>query len=87
MISDEVKSEKPSEHNFKMVMGNSYDKDYVYIADNPQKDFLTPNYLGWTTICLMDRGHNVHNQNFNLSKEYLPKYYIKNFDEIKLINE
>jgi putative hydrolase of the HAD superfamily len=87
VISDEVKSEKPSEHNFRLVMNNSYCKDYVYIADNPGKDFLTPNHLGWTTICLMDRGSNVHNQNFNLSKKYLPNYFIKNFDEIELTNE
>lgn len=82
IISEEVKSEKPSELNFKMVMNKNNFKEYVYIADNTNKDFITPNKLGWTTICLLDRGHNIHTQNFNLSKEYLPQYVVKSFDEI-----
>ncbi len=87
IISDEVKSEKPSELNYKMVMNNVLSKEYVYIADNTQKDFITPNKLGWTTICLLDKGQNVHKQNFELSKEYLPKFRINSFEEIILTNE
>jgi putative hydrolase of the HAD superfamily len=87
IISDEVKSEKPSELNYKMVMSNVSSKEYVYIADNTQKDFITPNKLGWTTICLLDKGQNVHKQNFELSKEYLPKFRINSFEEIILTNE
>ncbi len=87
IISDEVKSEKPSELNYKMVMSNVSSKEYVYIADNTQKDFITPNKLGWTTICLLDKGQNVHKQNFELSKDYLPKFRIKSFEEIILTNE
>ncbi len=87
IISDEVKSEKPSELNYKMVMSNVSSKEYVYIADNTKKDFITPNKLGWTTICLLDKGQNVHKQNFELSKEYLPKFRINSFEEIILTNE
>ncbi len=87
IISDEVKSEKPSELNYKMVMSNVSSKEYVYIADNTKKDFITPNKLGWTTICLLDKGQNVHKQNFELSKDYLPKFRIKSFEEIILTNE
>jgi putative hydrolase of the HAD superfamily len=87
IISDEVKSEKPSELNYKMVMSNVSSKEYVYIADNTQKDFITPNKLGWTTICLLDKGQNIHKQNFELSNEYLPKFTINSFEEIILTNE
>jgi putative hydrolase of the HAD superfamily len=87
IISEEINSEKPSEYNFKMVMNNKHSKNYIYIADNPNKDFITPNKLGWTTICLLDRGQNVHKQNFNLSKEFLSKISINSFDEIILYNE
>jgi putative hydrolase of the HAD superfamily len=27
---------------------------FVYVGDNPSKDFLAPNQLGWTTV-LIDR--------------------------------
>jgi putative hydrolase of the HAD superfamily len=84
VISEEVNSEKPSEYNFRMVMYNKIAENYIYIADNPQKDFITPNKLGWTSICLLDRGQNVHNQNFNISGDYLPQYLISSFEEIIL---
>ncbi len=87
IISEEVNSEKPSELNYNLVMCNHYPENYVYIADNPRKDFITPNKLGWTSICMLDRGNNVHNQNFDLPKEFLPQFIINSFDEISLINE
>jgi putative hydrolase of the HAD superfamily len=84
VISEEVNSEKPSENNFRMVMYNKIAENYIYIADNPKKDFITPNKLGWTSICLLDRGQNVHKQNFNISSEYLPLFSISSFEEIIL---
>lgn len=87
IISEEIKSEKPSEVNFLMVMEKDQKKEYLYIADNTQKDFITPNKLGWTTICLLDKGQNIHKQNFELSKEYLPQFTINSYEEIILTNE
>ena len=84
VISEEVNSEKPSEYNFRMVMYNKIAENYIYIADNPKKDFITPNKLGWTSICLLDRGQNVHKQNFNIPSECLPLISISSFEEITL---
>jgi putative hydrolase of the HAD superfamily len=84
IISEEVNSEKPSEYNFRMVMNNKLAENYIYIADNPKKDFITPNKLGWTSICLLDKGQNVHKQNFNIPSEYLPLFSISSFEEIIL---
>ena len=84
IISEEINSEKPSEYNFRMVMNNKNAENYIYIADNPNKDFITPNKLGWTSICLLDRGQNIHKQNFNQSIDFLPHYSINSFDEIIL---
>ena len=84
IISEEINSEKPSEYNFRMVMNNKNADTYIYIADNPNKDFITPNKLGWTSICLLDRGQNVHKQNFKISSEYLPLFLINSFEEIIL---
>ena len=85
VISEEINSEKPSEFNFKSIMKDN--ENYIYIADNTHKDFITPNQLGWETICLLDRGNNVHKQDFTLNSIFLPKYRVKSFDEIKLIYE
>ncbi len=85
VISEEVNSEKPSEYNFRLVMHNKIAENYIYIADNPKKDFITPNKLGWTSICLLDRGQNVHEQVFTNSIEYNPHFIIKSFNEINLL--
>jgi putative hydrolase of the HAD superfamily len=68
-----------------MVMNNKLAVNYIYIADNPKKDFITPNKLGWTSICLLDKGQNIHKQFFTNSIDYDPQYIINSFNEIKLL--
>lgn len=82
IISEEINSSKPNEKNYLAFVEESID-EYFYIADNPTKDFISPNYLGWTTICLLDKGENIHKQNFNLNIEYLPTFKIKELKDIK----
>jgi len=81
IISEEFGSSKPDERNFKEFVENGI-TEYFYIADNPKKDFLVPNKLGWKSICLIDRGNNIHLQDFNLPEEYLPCCYIRCLREI-----
>lgn len=80
VISEEFGSEKPDERNFKFFLDDLI-KDYFYIADNPKKDFITPNKLGWKSICLLDKGHNIHKQNFDVNPQYQPQYKVWNFKE------
>ncbi len=80
IISEEFGSSKPALENyeaFAVFEGQKY-----YIADNPSKDFISPNAMGWETICLLDDGQNIHKQDFSLPKEYLPKFKIHNFREV-----
>ena len=90
IISEEFGSEKPSKENYSHFMNMEKDVDmkYYYVGDNLAKDFISPNKLGWTTICLKDNGQNIHEQDFTLKKEYLPKYTIDNIEDIlEIINE
>lgn len=77
VISEAFGSEKPNLKNYRHFMKNG--QECIYIADNPQKDFIAPNLLGWKTVCLLDDGRNIHQQNFDLPKEYLPQQCIKDF--------
>ena len=56
--------------------------DYYYIADNPAKDFIAPNALKWTSICLLDQGKNIHPQDFQVAPAQLPTYRIKKLKEL-----
>lgn len=75
IISESFGSEKPCEENYRYFMKKFQEcKDFTYVGDNPQKDFVAANTLGWNTICIMDDGRNIHKQNFELEEEYLPQY-------------
>ena len=82
IISEEFGSEKPANKNYLYIQNSFPNADFFYVGDNLKKDFITANFLGWTTICLLDNGLNIHKQDFNLSVEYLPKYTVTSLFEI-----
>jgi putative hydrolase of the HAD superfamily len=84
IISEEVNSEKPCQINFKLVMSRMVNADYIYIGDNTAKDFIAPNELGWETVCVLDRGYNIHKQIFTKNSLCSPKFVVKSFSEIIL---
>jgi putative hydrolase of the HAD superfamily len=62
-ISEEHGGEKPHPARFEKIMRELPSRaGHVYIGDNPRKDFVAPNALGWTTLCLCDDGRNIHPQ-------------------------
>lgn len=81
-ISEEVGHLKTAPYSFEKIMERYPDCDYMYVGDNPAKDFLVPNRLGWMTVCLLDNGQNVHPQDFSLPETYLPKRTINNISEL-----
>ena len=51
IFTDFYHTKKPELKPFKMVMEKyANEKNFVYISDNPKKDFIAPNALGWKTI-------------------------------------
>ncbi|MEY2693573.1 MAG: hypothetical protein RIT03_1965 [Bacteroidota bacterium] len=81
VISEEFGSAKPSAANFE-IFHQFNSAQYYYIADNPSKDFISPNALGWQTICLVDAGNNIHKQDFTKESLYLPLKKINKLDEL-----
>ena len=80
VISEEFGSEKPNINNFKHFEDMFGSGNYFYIGDNIKKDFVAPNKLNWTTICLKDKGLNIHKQNTRILDDiYLPKHTISSF--------
>lgn len=84
VVSEEFGSEKPDERNF-AVFSQFGTSQYFYISDNVKKDFIAPNKLGWTTVCLLDNGENIHAQDFNKELIYLPTEKIGDLSELKSI--
>lgn len=87
LISEETGYSKPSEEPYRFFMKQYPECEYMYVGDNPAKDFLAPNKLEWMTVCLLDNGRNIHPQDFSLTTEYLPQRKIKDITELlELIN-
>lgn len=82
IISEEFGTEKPASRNF-TIFHQFKTTHYVYVADNTAKDFIMPNALNWMTICLLNNGKNIHAQDFNLDKQYLPTLCIQSLSELK----
>lgn len=82
VISEELGFEKPSEKNFLFFQDKYINTDFFYIGDNLRKDFITPNRLGWTTICLIDDGRNIHRQDFSCPEVYLPQLTINTLKDL-----
>lgn len=87
-INEEPGHFKPSHWSFDRLMQHcleqfpSQDLSFYYVGDNPQKDFLAPNEFGWETICLLDDGRNIHQQEFGNIDGYLPKYKVNTFSDL-----
>lgn len=88
IISSEIGADKTQATPFQLMMKrNPAEETFVYIGDNPAKDFYWPNKLGWQTIMLRDTLHvNIHSQHFTdtmiREKQYLPSKIISSIDEI-----
>ena len=84
-ISEEYSDWKPSKMRYQLVMQHFPAFKYVYIGDNPAKDFLAPNLLGWISICLLGCSKNIHSQStMGLSPEFLPDVCIQSLNDLNL---
>lgn len=83
IISEEIGTEKPNQNNY-MILEHKYpDYHYIYVGNNPKKDFKGANELGWITVCLLDSGEEIHPQNFQMEEFYLPQIKIVSLIDIK----
>lgn len=88
LINEDKKYFKPNHWSFDRMILRCYEKfpnselEFYYVGDNTEKDFLAPNELGWTTVCLLDDGRNIHKQDFDTTKDYLPKYKVESLRDI-----
>jgi putative hydrolase of the HAD superfamily len=81
IISEETKFEKTEEPNFRYFVKKYRGAVFAYVGDNPKKDFIVPNRLGWRTVMLKDDGRNIHKQEA-VSVENLPQITITGIEEL-----
>lgn len=83
ILSEEFGSEKPDLRNYRAIMDAFPEREFfIYVGDNPAKDFISPNQLGWDTYCLKQDKRNIHGQTFSGAKENMPHHVISNIQEL-----
>jgi putative hydrolase of the HAD superfamily len=86
VISEEIGSEKPDLNNYLIIEKTFPDCNYLYMADNLRKDFITPNTLGWQTIGLIDNGLNMHyDGHLYFDPAQRPKSFVTSFKELNIV--
>ena len=81
-ISEAEGIDKTSTHSFERIMDALPAERYVYVGDNPAKDFVAPNRLGWLTVCLRGTDRNVHPQNIEVGESYSPKITVDSIADL-----
>lgn len=83
VVSEAAGHDKTDPDNF-IAVQNLYEGagKFVYVGDNPAKDFFQPNRLGWGTVCLKDDGRNIRPQDIDCPAEALPQYVIEDISSL-----
>lgn len=77
VVSEEIGTTKPARANYLAAQTAINDPELCYyIADNPRKDFVTPNELGWITVQVNDDGRNVHSQDGDWPSQYKAQHFV-----------
>jgi putative hydrolase of the HAD superfamily len=79
-VSEEVGVEKPAPTAFLRIEDEWPADRFIYVADNPQKDFFAPKKLGWQTIGIKPVEDAIHRYNLDeIVPEYHPDIWVENF--------
>ena len=82
-VSEDYQSLKPSPERFVAIEKLWFGCRFVYVADNPAKDFLAPNARGWLTLGANWIEARVHELEPPLSGAgYQPMHWLSNPVEI-----
>lgn len=82
-ISDEYRNrDKPDPARFEAVMNQFPSDHYVYVADNPVKDFVAPRLLGWGTIGVAGQPDRVHPQPLTSPATHAPDLWIEDVSRL-----
>ncbi len=84
LISEETGGDKSTEIPWRAAEARFGAESFIYVGDNPAKDFRVPNLRGWQTVMLRDReGKNVHTQHpADLRPEYRARICIDSLTDL-----
>ena len=83
-ISEDFGAPKPHPERFQLIENQYPGSNFIYIGDNPKKDFVTPNAMGWTTFGVIGNSRNIHSQDLNgLDLNFHPNYWLDQLEDLQ----
>lgn len=83
IISGEIGYDKTSRTPFDAIAERNPGESFLYLGDNPAKDFRWPNMLGWNTVEILDGdGVHIHSQEIEVPPEYRAQHCISRLPEL-----
>ena len=86
LISEDWGDEdKRSPTRFREVMARFPDKTWLYVGDNPAKDFVVPRDLGWRTVGVKTGDHGIHQpQVIDQSLPHQPEVWLEGMGALRV---
>ena len=84
-LSEDYQSVKPGVERFLAIEQEWPGSRYVYVADNPVKDFVSPRARGWLTIGARWISPRVHPFPANVGPAYQPHFWLESPLEVLLM--
>ena len=81
-ISEEVGAEKPDPAIYAPAVEAYPNARCIYVGDNPRKDFITPNKLGWLSVMRRHDGRGIHAQDADVPASWRAKRSVGSLDEL-----
>ncbi len=83
LISEETGADKSRPDNFQTIVRRYPEASrFIYVADNPRKDFLMPNMLGWLTCRVPYDADNVHPDVEEVGPGHAPAVNLANLRDV-----
>lgn len=84
IISGETGYDKTFREPFDLIASrNPGETKFLYLGDNPAKDFRWPNAMGWETVEILDTaGIHIHSQRIDVPPEYRARHTIAHLTDV-----
>ena len=92
-ISEEVGEEKINGTSFSKIMKRFEDVGlleeirFVFVGDNPSKDFIIGNTFNYPTVMLLDDGSNIHRQDMRVPRSFRPQFEVEKLTDVITLME
>jgi putative hydrolase of the HAD superfamily len=84
-ISGETGHGKVEPDTYADLLRHFPDKKFVYVGDNPAKDFEQPLLHGWRCLGLLNDGRHIHSQTDALINKLASVTFVRSLTEIRIV--